>query len=667
MVLQHVEVVPAAIGIVMYFAARLLHPRLAPDATRKDNDEAQDTAKPVKTEPNMVAEPDLPIMNDHAVALVSEPAPEPQPERDQEDNAFWRDKLPAGRMAAQRLATFLTVLALASALASTVVIMVVVCTREWAPSSDRIVDNPTAIASADDLDAPPFSPAAPMDIVEAEPALSPDLVPASALASPSVTIEHAHEEPPTMFSVGLTRHSFPVNSVGHIVYYRSAYFGTLHVGTPPVPFKVVFDTGSGHLILPSTYCQSETCRAHRRYRRVDSATAKDIDYDGTLVLPGQPRDQITVSFGTGEVTGVFIEDVMCVSSSDSGDNALAANDTAMATSSIGTAEASGVAAARTPGGTGLLAWNDANADLEKGCVKLRLIAATHMSEEPFKSFQFDGVLGLGLEGLSQAPEFNFLNVIASSVLSQTPHTFSVFLGDDTDEGSKITFGGWDDKKLTEDLSWNPVIDPAQGHWTISIKALRVDDEYLDICDQGCKGVVDTGTSLLAVPADAFSELYTNLRHPAHLEGHCQGRGPKMHIELESFTITLEPQDYARLERVRESDKSKSRVWPSGSGHNSEFGEPRRSDLRCKPMLMSMDLPPPLGPKLFILGEPVLRKYYSVYDGKEKRVGFARARHQAPGHFGVTSTHKGNPGHNYADLPAPPKSMFDVFRGHRARR
>ena len=26
---------------------------------------------------------------------------------------------------------------------------------------------------------------------------------------------------------------------------------------------------------------------------------------------GEARDQITVSFGTGEVTGVFVEDVMC--------------------------------------------------------------------------------------------------------------------------------------------------------------------------------------------------------------------------------------------------------------------------------------------------------------------------------------------------------------------
>jgi len=38
--------------------------------------------------------------------------------------------------------------------------------------------------------------------------------------------------------------------------------------------------------------------------------------------------------------------------------------------------------------------------------------------------------------------------------------------------------------------------------------------------------------------------------------------------------------------------------------------------------MTMDLPAPIGPKLFILGEPILRKYYTVYDSSAPpRIGF----------------------------------------------
>lgn len=395
---------------------------------------------------------------------------------------------------------------------------------------------------------------------------------------------------PVLFSVPLTRHRFPVTSVGNVVYYRSAYFGTVSVGMPAVDFKVIFDTGSGHLMLPSTYCQSKACRVHRRYRRSESRSAKDIDYDGSLVLPGDPRDQITVSFGTGEVTGVFAEDVVCTHE--------AAN-------------------------TSFDSQEFVEGSLPHGCVRMRVILATHMSDEPFQTFHFDGVLGLGLDGLSQAAEFNFLNVLAASPEAGgggAAPIFSVFLAEEAAE-SKITFGGWDagDVANEEDLAWTPVTEPEHGHWLVKIRSIRVDDEVISFCDEGCKGVVDTGTSLLSVPSAAFSEIYTLLRHPAHLEGHCLGPGPTLHLELESsMTISLGPEDYARFERMPPSQSSPQPTrWQ---------GRPARWDAYCKPMLMAMSLPEPLGPKLFILGEPVLRKYLSVYDARQRRVGFAPVGH-----------------------------------------
>merc|ERR1719355_432500 len=42
---------------------------------------------------------------------------------------------------------------------------------------------------------------------------------------------------------------------------------------------------------------------------------------------------------------------------------------------------------------------------------------------------------------------------------------------------------------------------------------------------------------------------------------------------------------------------------------------------CAPRLMPVNLPDPLGPNLFILGEPVLHRYYTVYDWSEKKIGF----------------------------------------------
>merc|ERR1719305_2156250 len=86
---------------------------------------------------------------------------------------------------------------------------------------------------------------------------------------------------------------------------------------------------------------------------------------------------------------------------------------------------------------------ESNASKGETCIQLRTVAATDMTHEPFSSFEFDGVLGLGLSGLSQTPEFNFFNVATSTgaVRTNSSHLFTVFLATSDLEQSDITFGG----------------------------------------------------------------------------------------------------------------------------------------------------------------------------------------------------------------------------------
>jgi len=402
---------------------------------------------------------------------------------------------------------------------------------------------------------------------------------------------------------------------------RNAYFGTINVGNPAQPFKVVFDTGSGHLVIPSMYCHTETCKAHSRYKRSASSTARDIDWNGTLVQPNEPRDQITIAFGTGDITGVFVEDIVCLGGMSGENQGLNTNG-------------------------GLVDPNN----LPDGCTKMSMIAATDMSEEPFKTFDFDGILGLGLDGLSQTSEFNFLHVLTgvekdSCILD----TFAVFLADNDKEVSEITLGGWADSHLEEELSWASVEDPEMGHWIVKIKSIRVDNELLDFCKNDCKAAVDTGTSLLAVPEAAFPGLYEQLRHPTPLEGHCEGPGPMLHFEFEEFSISIGPREYAQAHAT----KRKPRVKFA----NNQQNVTKRTDVFCRPMLMSLDMPEPLGPKLFILGEPILRKYYTVYDAMQKRVGFGRAKHR--GASRQSDQHL--PGLPNGQQRPKPSSMFGAFQ------
>mmetsp|Transcript_48480 Transcript_48480/g.96475 ORF Transcript_48480/g.96475 Transcript_48480/m.96475 type:complete len:574 (+) Transcript_48480:100-1821(+) len=386
-------------------------------------------------------------------------------------------------------------------------------------------------------------------------------------------------------SVNLTRQQMAIQTVGADMYYKSAYWSEIKLGMPQESYRVVFDTGSGHLILPSMYCRSKTCRAHKRYRRGASFSAKDINSDGTVVNPGEPRDQITVSFGTGEVTGVFVEETVCM---------------------------------QEPQQTGLFISTQL-------CMSMRMIAATEMSAEPFQTFDFDGVVGLGLPGLSETKEFNFIDIFAGSAMksgNKHPHRFAVFLGEHEAETSEITFGGYAPKHAESKLAWNPVWRPELGHWMLNVKSMHVDENDVNFCREGCRVAMDTGTSLLAVPTAGFPEFYELLRHEADPITECHGSGPKLHIELEKFTITLDPRDYSSLEQDNGVSPLPETSFQAAMGQQEDDPE------MCRPLLMSMDMPEPIGPKLFVLGEPVLRKYYTVYDAdrNQPRVGLSKALH-----------------------------------------
>jgi len=388
--------------------------------------------------------------------------------------------------------------------------------------------------------------------------------------------------PHNLLTINLTRQQMQYSQKG-VSFFKSAFWGSIRVGNPQQEFRVLVDTGSGHLVLPSTFCSSETCRAHRRYRRSRSESARDIDGDGTPVVAGAPRDQLTVSFGTGHITGVFVDDVMCLKS-----------DT----------------------------WQDvsaSNENLPVGCMRMRIIITTEMSEDPFKQFHFDGILGLGLEPLAQAPRFNFMTVLSEELKGKpdiAPEIFSVFLAANSKENSAVFLGGYHQDRMDGELRWSPVKHPEQGHWMVQIVSMFVDGEPVTFCSSGCRAAVDTGTSLLAVPTKAFPEVFELLRHPVPDSGACLGQGPSLEIVLEGdVRIVLEPEDYSRRDYVR----SQGRKWGDGQGKVQR-------NTYCKPMLMAMDIPEPIGPKLFILGEPVLRKYYTVYDTAKLQVGFSKAKH-----------------------------------------
>eukprot|EP00747_Dinoflagellata_sp_TGD_P211150 gnl/TRDRNA2_/TRDRNA2_84354_c0_seq2.p2 gnl/TRDRNA2_/TRDRNA2_84354_c0~~gnl/TRDRNA2_/TRDRNA2_84354_c0_seq2.p2 ORF type:complete len:420 (+),score=100.22 gnl/TRDRNA2_/TRDRNA2_84354_c0_seq2:111-1370(+) len=335
------------------------------------------------------------------------------------------------------------------------------------------------------------------------------------------------------------------DKVNSKVVHKTAYYGKLDVGTPKQEFTVVFDTGSGNLMIPSTYCQSKACTMHKRFDRRSSATAEDIEADGSRTKPGAARDQMTVTFGTGEISGVFVKDNIC----------------------IGTL-----------------------------CTHGNFVAATEESDEPFSLVPFDGVLGLSLPQMSEAPHFNILDcMIRDKVLKN--NLFAVFFGATDEEESEITFGEYRTKRMASEMFWLNVTNP--GYWQVEMTDITIQNKRQNLCgDVVCQVAVDTGTSLMAGPTDIIDDLTKKLNvHPK-----CKNYKtlPDLGFILGDHILNLRPEDYIDKE-------------DDGSG--------------CSVALMALDIPPPKGP-LFIFGDPFLRKYYTVYDREKLRVGFALAAHPA---------------------------------------
>jgi len=375
-----------------------------------------------------------------------------------------------------------------------------------------------------------------------------------------------------IITIPLDKQYVPVVRNNKTVAYKTAYFGKVFLGLPsPQNFTVIFDTGSGHFFVPSATCDTETCRSHSRFDRGLSASAVDLDHSGAAVAAdAKTRDQVAIAYGTGEVTGEFVRETVCLA--DHG------------------GEAAG-----------------------EDCTTMRVILATEMTEEPFRTFHFDGVLGLGLDSLAVDPEFSFFGQM-EKLNNLTEASFGYFLSRTDDLPSEISFGGYDQRRLASEMQWAPVLKPELGFWQVQIRGITVGGEALPFCEAGdCVAIADTGTSLIGAPRAIGQRLHWLLArkvpdNPSEID--CRTfPGPDFVFDLgDGVEITVGAEDYSRATAMKVM-QSKTNT----------------SQVVCRASLLPVDEDEVLGPKAFILGEPVLRKYYTTYDWRQQRIGWALAK------------------------------------------
>lgn len=373
--------------------------------------------------------------------------------------------------------------------------------------------------------------------------------------------------------VPLTKLTVPVRKGGKVVSYKQSFAGEIAIGSAhhgaQQEFSIIFDSGSGNVVVPDERCGSNSCLAHRRYDISKSRTpsASAINMDGSV--PVTHRDEAEIRFGTGTVRGQFVREALCVGAGRPADRQI--------------------------------------------CVEMSILAAQAMSDNPFLEFQFDGIVGLGLEGLAVAKEFSFLNRLAE----QTGRfQFAMYRApSDRDSGHELAIGGYNHRRFTGGLQWTEAIEAEKGFWQVRIRGVRIGDQALDVCnvEGGCPGILDTGSSHLGVPKAWTQHITTALTGSPGDSTDCRDIDtPDMHLDFDGFSLTLSTRDYMR---------------------NLPMAVPGSGDARapqptaCIPKVTPVFIPTAFGNgNFFILGEPVFSRYYTVFEWDKPRVGFAKARH-----------------------------------------
>lgn len=232
------------------------------------------------------------------------------------------------------------------------------------------------------------------------------------------------------------------------------YVATIQVGAKKTPFKMLIDSGSADMWVPSSKCKNCGTSQQKLSTNISSSLKTS-------------KESWDITYGTGNAKGVLATDDITIA--------------------------------------GLTLKN------------YKFALATSESDD-FSSSPFDGLMGLAQQSLSNARSPTPIDALFNDKLVSAPvmgyklgdatanesqsgsetNTEERKRATPTQQDGQVTFGGVDSSKYTGKLVEIPNVS-TQGFYEIPIQGVSVNGKTIDKLSTGRTSILDTGTSLMVAP------------------------------------------------------------------------------------------------------------------------------------------------------------------------
>jgi hypothetical protein len=274
-----------------------------------------------------------------------------------------------------------------------------------------------------------------------------------------------------------------------------------------------------------------------------------------------------------------------------------------------------------------------------------LLQMTYNGLENYDLAIYDAVMGLGLSELAR-PNDADLSLLAS----MSEKVFGICLGQHDNDPGRLDLGrGVPD---LEDQYQELPCSKDTGHWGLQLSGFRVGDTDITVGSNGMDMIVDSGTSLLALPTEVYEKVLSTIDP---VEEDCSNIDtlPDLEMSVGEYKFVIPPQLYVGKVKLDEAEHATThladRTWGPFKFRGSDKRKAEKrvamrlarkrnvsllQDVKdesylggpaegvCLPLFMELNVFTDNG-ALFILGMPFLRAYSARFDLAKQTIGLKK--------------------------------------------